>query len=165
MIIRRAFRTWMVIAAVALPIWPLIGWGIFGGGGWQFVALLISMPILFVAMIAVVGLIWARPTVLREKAVSWLDVSVLTIWHVSVIGFGLFGPASNAFAVLGVIAGLAAFWLVLWEFFSDARNRARETFAEFEQMAARPSMNPNQPLVSESEEIIVIRETRIPPED
>ena len=164
MIIRRAFRTRMVIAAVALPIWPLIGWGIFGGGGWQFLGLLISMPILFVAMMAVAGLIWARPTVRRERAVSWADVGVLTLWHASVIGFGLFGTWSNAFAVLGVIVGLAAFWLVLWEFFTDARDRARETLAEFEQMAARPS-NPNLPGIRDGEELIVIREKPIEPKD
>ena len=165
MIIRRAFRTWMVIAAVVLPIWPLIGWGIFGGGGWQFLGLLISMPILFVAMLAVAGLIWARPTVRREKAVSWLDVGILTIWQVSVIGFGLFGPSSNAFAVLGVLAGIAAFWVVLWEFFTDARDRARETIAEFEQMAARPTVGQNRSPVRDGEELIVIRETPISPKD
>ena len=164
MIIRRAFRTWMVIAAVVLPIWPLVGWGIFGGGGWAFLGLLISMPILFLAMMVVAGLIWARPTVRRERAVSWADVGILTLWHVSVIGFGLFGPASNAFAVLGVIVGLAAFWLVLWEFFSDARDRARETIAEFEQMAARPSsVSPSG--IRDGEELIVIREKPIEPQD
>jgi hypothetical protein len=165
MIIRRAFRTWMVIAAVVLPIWPLIGWGIFGGGGWQFVALLIAMPILFVAMLSVAGLVWARPTVRREKAVSWLDVGILTLWQVSVIGFGLFGPSASAFAVFGVIAGLATFWVVLWEFFTDARDRARETFAEFEQMAARPTLRPNTPRVPDGEELIVIKEAQIPPKD
>lgn len=164
MIIRRAFRTWMVIAAVVLPIWPLVGWGIFGGGGWAFLGLLISMPILFVAMMVVAGLIWARPTVRRERAVSWPDVGILTLWHVSVIGFGLFGPASNAFAVLGVIVGLAAFWLVLWEFFSDARERARVTIAEFEQMASRPSTS-NPAGIRNGEELIVIREKPIDPQD
>ncbi|MBG6239900.1 hypothetical protein IWX78_002890 [Mycetocola sp. CAN_C7] len=167
MIIRRAFRTWMVIAAVALPIWPLIGWGIFGGGGWQFLVLVISMPILFVAMLIVAGLIRARPTVRREKAVSWLDVGILTLWQASVIGFGLFGPSSDAFAVLGVLTGLAAFWIVLWEFFTDARNRARETMAEFEQMASRPTARPNglNGPVRDGEELIVVKETRIPPKD
>jgi hypothetical protein len=165
MIIRRAFRTWMVIAAVALPIWPLVGWGIFGGGGWQFVALLISMPILFVAMLTVAGLVWARPTVRRERAVSWLDVGILTLWQACVIGFGLFGPASSAFAVFGVLAGLAAFWVVLWEFFTDARDRARETLAGFEQMAARPTVRQNPAIVRDGEELIVIEEKWIAPKD
>jgi uncharacterized membrane protein YuzA (DUF378 family) len=163
MILRRAFRIWMLIAAVALPIWPLVGWGIFGGGGWQFLVLIIAMPILFVTMAAVAGLIWARPTVRREKAVSWLDVGVLTLWQACVIGFGLFGPASDAFAVLGVLVGLAAFWVVLWEFFTDAKKRAKETMAEFERMAARPSVRRNAPLARDGEELIVIKEAQIPP--
>lgn len=165
MILRRAFRTWMLIAAVVLPIWPLVGWGLFGGGGWEFLVLVVSMPILFVTMAIVAGLIWARPTVRREKAVSWLDVGILTLWQACVIGFGLFGPASNLFAVVGVLAGLAAFWVVLWEFFEDAKKRAKETMAEFEQMAARPSMRGNPPLAREGEELIVIRETEIRPKD
>jgi hypothetical protein len=158
----------MLIAAVVLPIWPLVGWGIFGGGGWQFLVLVIAMPILFVTMAIVAGLIWARPTVRREKAVSWLDVGVLSLWQACVIGFGLFGPSSNAFAVLGVLAGLAAFWVVSWQFFTDARKRARETMAEFERMAARPTMRPgtpNAPIARDGEELIVIRETQIPPKD
>ena len=165
MIIRRVFRTWMVIAAVVLPIWPLIGWGIFGGGGWAFLGLLISMPILFVAMMGVAGLIWARPTVRKERAVSWPDVGVLALWQACVIGFGLFGPASNLFALVGVLAGLGAFWLVLWEFFTDARDRARETLAEFEQMAQRPTVRDNPAGIRDGEELIVIREKPIEPTD
>ncbi|WP_411721015.1 hypothetical protein [Mycetocola sp.] len=165
MILRRAFRTWMFIAAVALPIWPLIGWGIFGGGGWEFLVLIIVMPALFVSMITVAGLIWARPTVRKQKALSWPDVGVLTLWQVCVIGFGFFGPASNAFAVVGVLAGLAAFWLVGWEFFTDAKKRAKETMAEFERIATRPGMRPKAPLARDGEELIVIKEAQIPPKD
>lgn len=155
----------MLIAAVVLPIWPLVGWGLFGGGGWEFLVLIVSMPILFLTMAAVAGLIWARPTVRRERAVSWLDVGVLTLWHACILGFGLFGPASNGFAVVGVLAGLAAFWVASWEFFTDARKRAQETMAEFERIATRPTMGRTAPLARDGEELIVIKEVQIPPKD
>ncbi|HEV7848089.1 MAG TPA: hypothetical protein VGO88_02035 [Mycetocola sp.] len=165
MILRRAFRTWMFIAAVALPIWPLVGWGIFGGGGWEFLVLMIVMPVLFVTMLIVAGLIWARPAVRRAAAVSWLDVGVLSLWQACVIGFGLFGPSSNLFAVVGVLAGIAAIWVVSWEFFTDAKKRAKQTMAEFERIATRPRMRPNAPLARDGEELIVIKEAQIPPKD
>jgi hypothetical protein len=101
----------------------------------------------------------------REKAVSWLDVGILSLWHASIIGFGLFGPSSNGFAVLGVLAGLAAFWIVLWEFFTDAKKRAQETMAEFERMASRPTVRRGAPLARDGEELIVIKEAQIPPKD
>ncbi|AWB86738.1 hypothetical protein C3E77_08970 [Mycetocola zhujimingii] len=150
----------MLIASVALPIWPLIGWGIFGGGGWEFVGLVIAMPILFLALAAVSLLIYARPTVRREKAVNWWDVLVLTLWHVFIIGFGLFGENTTTFAVLGVLAGIAAFWYSVWAFFKDAAKRARETLAEFEQMATAPTIGRVPPGATgvASEQVIIVRE-------
>ncbi len=161
MIVRRAFRPWMFIASIVLPIWPLIGWGIFGGGGWEFIGLVIAMPILFLALTAVSLLIYARPTVRREKAVAWWDILILTLWHVFIIGFGLFGPNTSTFAVLGVLAGIVAFWYSVWAFFTDAARRARETLAEFEQMATAPTVGrvpPGSSTVSE-EHVIIVQES------
>ncbi|MFU8947056.1 hypothetical protein ACLRGF_10020 [Mycetocola zhadangensis] len=162
MIVRRTFRTWMFIASVALPIWPLIGWGIFGGGGWEFLGLVIAMPILFVVLLAVSALIYVRPTVRREKAVAWWDVAILTLWHALIVGFGLFGPNTSTFAVLGVLTGIVAFWYVVWAFFTDATKRAKETLAEFEQMATAPSQRRVPPAGMTNENVIIVQEN---PED
>ncbi|WP_147440897.1 hypothetical protein [Mycetocola zhadangensis] len=158
MIVRRTFRTWMFIASVALPIWPLIGWGIFGGGGWEFLGLVIAMPILFVVLLAVSALIYVRPTVRREKAVAWWDVAILTLWHAFIVGFGLFGPNTSTFAVLGVLIGIVAFWYVVWAFFTDAARRARETLAEFEQMATPPTQRRVPPAGSTGDNVIIVQE-------
>lgn len=152
----------MFIASVALPIWPLIGWGLFGQDGWDFVGLVVAMPILFLALIAVSGLIYARPTVRREKAVAWWDVAILTLWHVFIVGFGLFGPNTSTFAVLGVLTGIAAFWYAVWAFFTDATKRAKEALAEFEQMATAPTQRRVPPAGSQGstgEPVIIVRES------
>ncbi|GAB3616823.1 hypothetical protein GCM10027416_13800 [Okibacterium endophyticum] len=157
MMIRRAFRYWMFIASVALPIWPLIGWAVFGDSGWEFLGLIVAMPILFLALLAVSLLILARPEVRAGTGVSWPDVAVLTAWHVAVIGFGLFGASSSLFAVLGVVAGLAAFWLAIWELVRGAARRTRATFAEFERLAQQsPAGAPRRP--DDGGEFIVIEE-------
>jgi len=153
MIIRRAFRYWMLIAAVALPIWPLIGWSIFSQGGWAFLGLVVAMPILFVAMAAVDLLIYMRPAVRRTGALSWIDVGILALWHALIIAFGFFGATASLFAVLGVCAGVAAFWLSIWQLIRDAARRTRETLAEFERIASRPSPGP-----VDGGEVIVIEE-------
>jgi hypothetical protein len=160
MIVRRTFRTWMFIASVALPIWPLIGWGLFGGGGWEFLGLIIAMPILFLALIAVSALVYARPTVRRERAVAWWDVVILTLWHALIVGFGLFGPNTSTFAVLGVLTGIAAFWYVVWAFFTDAAKRARETLAEFEQMATAPTQRRVPSAGTSGENVIIVQENQ-----
>ena len=152
----------MFIASVALPIWPLIGWGLFGDDGWDFLGLVIAMPILFLALMAVSALIYARPTVRREKAVAWWDIAILTLWHVFIVGFGLFGPNTSTFAVLGVLTGIAAFWYAVWAFFTDATKRAKEALAEFEQMATAPSQRRVPPAGSQQstgEPVIIVRET------
>ncbi|MET0975293.1 MAG: hypothetical protein ABWX82_06470 [Leifsonia sp.] len=136
MILRRAFFYALVPAAFVLPAWMLIGWGIFGHGGWGFLGLIIACPIVFIALVVIAALIAARPTVRRERAVSWWDVLALTIAWGSVIGFGFFGDTASLFAVLGALATIAAFWLTLWELFTDGARAVRETMETFERQAA-----------------------------
>jgi len=115
MLIRRAFYYWQFPAAVILPLWLLIGWGIYADGFWSFVGLLILCPILFLAMIIVGVLISLRAAVRGEKAVSWIDVGVLAFWHLMIIGFGFYGDSANWFAVGGVIGFLLAFWMSIYQ--------------------------------------------------
>ncbi len=32
--LRRAFFGWLIPAAFVLPLWLLVGWGVFDAGGW-----------------------------------------------------------------------------------------------------------------------------------
>ena len=136
MIIRRAFFYWRFIAIFVLPAWPFVGWGLFGESGWSLVGLFIAMPILAIALAAIAFLISARASVRTTRLVSWTDVGLLALWHVTIICFGSFSSGVALWAVLGVVAGLAAFWGVISQLISETTRRARETMAEFERMAA-----------------------------
>jgi glucan phosphoethanolaminetransferase (alkaline phosphatase superfamily) len=163
MFVRRAFFNWMFLAAAVLPIWPLISVGIFSGSGWTFLGLVVAMPILFIALLVVAFLIRARFDVRQQRAVSWVDVALLSVWHATIIAFGFFTPASAILATAGIIIGIAIFWFELWQLLRSAAERARAAMAEYEQMSRQPASPPRMPRPSEPaqvEEFIVIHEER-----
>ncbi|WP_223690255.1 hypothetical protein [Leifsonia poae] len=159
MFIRKAFYWWLFPSAVVLPVWLLIGWAIFHPSGWTFLGLLVICPILFVAQLAIGGIIAARKTAREERAVSWIDVGLLTLWHASIVVFGCFLPGvSGWIAVVGVLLGLATFWVSLWELVTEARLRVKQTFDAYER-AAQPNTARSASVV-DGGEFIVIEERR-----
>lgn len=113
MLLRRLFYRWQFLAAIALPGWLLVGWGVFGGSGWVFPLLLVGAALLAASLAIVSGLMRARGSVRRDRALSWWDVAILAAWHAAVIGLGFFGPTTALFTVLGITIGLAGFWYSL----------------------------------------------------
>lgn len=157
MLLRRAFFYWQFIAALVLPLWLFVGWGLSSGSGWSFVGLLVLAPMLFVFMLVVSVVVYMRSSVRRSNAVSWWDVAVIGAWHASIVAFGFFSEANEAVAVLGVLLGLASFWVAMWQLVTETRAKAREALREFEQMSTRPS-TPRQPVVDGG--VYVVTETR-----
>jgi hypothetical protein len=128
MVLRRALYYWQFIGAVVLPIWVLIGRGIIlADVGWDFVLYLVLCPILFVAMLAVSALTVARKKVRDSRAVSWQDVAVIGVWHISIIAYGF--VAITGLAALIVLVGLAAFWSAAWQLYTETRSRVKEAFS------------------------------------
>lgn len=113
--LRRAFYRWLFPAALVLPLWLLLGWGVFQAGGWVFLwVLFIALPSVFVGQLALALLVRARPSVQTTKAVSWWDVAGFGLWHVLTIAVGCFSERWFPFTLTAaIIAGLALFWLVL----------------------------------------------------
>ena len=145
MLIRRAFLRWLVAAVVVLPIWLAVGWAIFGGGGWGTLGLIITVPIAFIALGIIALLVWARPTVRAERAVSWTDVGVIGAWHASIIGIGFYGQGSTFFGVAAILLAIAAFWVAIWQLVSDGARRMQATMSEFERLAAQQAGSPLPP--------------------
>ena len=137
MILRRLFFRWQFIAVIALPAWLLVGWAVFGSGGWGTLGLAIVVPVAFIALGIVALLVNSRPTVRAERATSWLDVGVLGAWHLSIIATGFYGPGGAWFAVFAVILAIAAFWVSLWQLISDGAKRMKASMDEFERLAAQ----------------------------
>jgi hypothetical protein len=149
---RRILYLGQFVAAVALPIWVLVSRGLLADGvGWQFLVYLIACPFLSIAMLAVGGLVSARRSVRLQRAVSWPDAALLSLWYLAIIAYGLW--ASVGLAVAVVVLGVALFWVGIWLLFTETRARFRGLVADFEE-ASRPSSGPS--LGSEPRRIIVI---------
>lgn len=171
MLIRRAFLRWLVAAAVVLPIWLAVGWAIFGGGGWGTLGLVITVPVAFIGLGIIALLVWARPTVRAERAVSWTDVGVIGAWHLSIIGIGFYGASAAMFGVLAILLAIAAFWAAIWQLVSDGARRVQATMTEFERLAAEQSNRgasdaaggtpPRRPPFDDGDgDVIIVREVR-----
>ena len=145
MVLRRAFFYWQTAAALVLPVWLLIGWGIWGTTAGELVGVAITAPILVVALLIVVGLTIARRSVRAARAVSWLDVAVLGFWHAMLIGLGFFGDAASWFAVFAVIGAIVAFWSAVWQLVTETRKRVRAVLDEF-QRVTEPSGTRRAPI-------------------
>lgn len=143
-VIRRTFFFEQFIAAFAIPVWLFVGWGVYGGSGWGFLGILITAPVVFIALLVIALIVFARPAVRRERMVSWKDVALFTVLHGSLIALGFFGQNTTLFVALALLAGIAGFWLSLWELFTDSARSMRATMAAFEQAAAPPQQAQQQ---------------------
>jgi hypothetical protein len=119
-----------------LPVWLLIGWGVWGTSSGSLFAVAVTAPILVLALLIVVGLTLARRSVRERRAVSWLDVGVLAFWHAMLIGLGFFGDSAGWFVVFGVIGGIVAFWSAIWQLVTETRRRVRAVFDDIQRAAA-----------------------------
>ncbi|WP_194419744.1 MFS transporter permease [Microbacterium abyssi] len=121
--LRRAFYRWMFPAAVVLPLWLMIGWGIFNAGGWAFLwVLFIAIPSVFVGQLVLTLLQRARPSARETRTASWWDVLGFGVWHALTIAVGCYPEAWFPLLLIGAIAvALALFWLMLWQLWGEAR--------------------------------------------
>jgi len=137
MLLRRIVFYAQFPMAVALPVWVLITRGIIENGiGWEFVAYLIVCPILFIALLVIAALVFARKTVRVERAVSWLDTALLIALWAALIASGLY--AQQGMAVLVVLLLIAGFWIAAYELFLDTRRRINEFSASLEDAVRQP---------------------------
>lgn len=151
-------------AAVVLPLWLLIGWGIFNAGGWAFLwVLFIAIPSVFVGQLALAFLVRARPSVREQSAVSWRDVAGFTLWHGLTIAVGCYPQQWFALLLIAaVVVGIGLFASTLRQLWGEARvvtdpsirvtSPAWNSPLQEEPVAEQPRRSP------ESHDVFVIRE-------
>ncbi len=124
--LRGAFYRWMFPAAVALPLWLLVGWGVFNADGWAFLwVLFIAIPSVFIGQIVLTLLQRARPSARETRMASWWDVLGFGIWHALTIAVGCYPQSWFPLLLTGAIAvALGLFWLMLWQLWGEARTAA-----------------------------------------
>ena len=128
MFYRRALFYWQFTAAILLPVWVVIGQGVFGAtDGWDIVLYIVLGIILGVSMLVVAGLTMARKSVRDTRTVSPQDALVLSGWHLAIIGYGFYSQPLLAAVI--VILTTVAFWSALWQVFTETRARVKNAFA------------------------------------
>jgi hypothetical protein len=137
-LIRRAFFYWQFIAVIVLPLWLVVGWPVFGAGGWKVLGVFFGAVALGIGLLVVSSLFYARKEVRASRAVSWPDVGVLSVWHALIITVGFYAAASPWVSVLAIVVGIGAFWFALWELFDAAKRRVRAVIDEID-LAAKPA--------------------------
>lgn len=121
--LRQAYYRWLFPAAVVLPLWLLLGWGIFGAGAWALLwVLFIAIPSVLVGQTILTLLVRSRPSVRATRAVSWWDVAGFTVWHVLTVVVGCyprdwFGLALTA----AILVAVLLFWLMLVQLWNEAK--------------------------------------------
>ncbi|WP_438352752.1 MFS transporter permease [Microbacterium sp. CJ88] len=161
--LRRAFFLWLFPAAFVLPLWLLVGWGVFNAGGWAFLwVLLVAIPSVLIGQLVLTLLVRARGTVRTARAVSWWDVLGFTVWHALTISLGFFVEAWWLPVMLvTVLVGLGLFWLQLWQLWREARGAAVSVLRTAEGMAYIPPAAEEDRLRDQARqhgEVIVISE-------
>lgn len=159
--LRQAFFRWLIPAAFLLPLWLLIGWGVFQGGWAILWVLFIAVPSVFVGQLVLTLLTRSRPSVRAERAVSWLDVAGFTLWHALTIAVGCF--IDGAFGWLlaaAVVVGVGMFWLQFWQLWTEAKANGagfRQTVSW--SMAEGVGAEGSSERSARGPEVIVVRET------
>ncbi|MCR2814399.1 MFS transporter permease [Microbacterium jiangjiandongii] len=160
--LRRAFFLWLLPAAFVLPLWLLVGWVAFDGGGWALLWMLfIALPSVLIVQLVLTLLVRARGTVRAQRAVSWWDVLGFSLWHLSVISLGFYASTwvAQAFASAAIAVGL--FWLLLWQLWSEARPRVTLVRAGDGTAFIPPPERRDEPVAEPA--VVVIEEKRTPP--
>ncbi|SDQ11422.1 MFS transporter permease [Microbacterium sp. cf332] len=158
--LRRALFHWLLPAALVLPIWLIVGWAVSGASGWAFLwVLFIAVPAVLVGQLVTTLFVRARGTVRHTRMLSWWDVLVFTVWHVSIVVVGLhpdglFWPL----LLLSVAAFLAVFWVSLWQLFREARPVSLFRVAT-DPAFLRETIRPGAERAN-AERVVVIEETR-----
>lgn len=156
--LRQAFYRWLFPAAVVLPLWLLIGWGVFNAGGWAFLwVLFIAIPSVFLGQIVLTMLVRARPSVRETRAVSWWDVGGFGLWHVLTIAVGCYPQTWFALLLVGAIAtAVGLSWLMLWQLWNEAKGAGGGIrFVTRQQTEPGPDAPARQPRNSE---VFIIQE-------
>jgi hypothetical protein len=121
--LRGVFYRWMFPAVVILPLWLLIGWGIFNAGGWAFLwVLFIAIPSVFIGQLVLTLLQRARTSARETRMASWWDVLGISVWHGLTIAIGCYPQAwFPLLLTAAIVVAIALFWLMLWQLWGEAR--------------------------------------------
>ncbi|GAB3802174.1 hypothetical protein GCM10028798_18860 [Humibacter antri] len=162
MALRRALLRWQLVAVPVLPLWLLVGFGIFGSGVGGFFLLFLGSGVLFVFLAVLAGLTRLRPRVRERKAPGWWDAAATLAFHLALVGLGFFGATGVAFGLAAVVLGLGTFWLTLWELVREWRDRVSSAVTRASAApgtAEQTADGPSRRRGPEDGEVIIVHES------
>jgi hypothetical protein len=121
--VRAALLRWQLFAIAVLPLWLLVGYGVFGGGPAGLFPLLLGTGVLVVFLAVLAGLTRLRPTVRRNRRLGPLDTGLTLAFHLALLGLGFYGATGVAFGLASVVLGLGTFWFTVAELTREWRDR------------------------------------------
>ncbi|MGV8884249.1 MAG: MFS transporter [Microbacteriaceae bacterium] len=125
---RRALFYWQFTAAIVLPLWVIVGQGLFGAtDGWDIVLYIVLGVILGFSMVVIAAITFLRKSVRTTRTVSSQDAVVLVVWHLAIIAYGFYSQPILATVIVFMTA--VAFWSALWQLFAETRSRIKNAFA------------------------------------
>jgi len=128
MLFRRALFYWQFTAALLLPVWVVVGRGLYGrSNGWDILLYIVLSIVLGFSLLAVAGITAARKSVRSARAVSSRDAVILAVWHVAIIAYGFADFA--LLAAIIILVTVIAFWQAVIALFTETRQRVRSAFA------------------------------------
>ena len=161
MVLRRAILRWQLFAIPVLPLWLLVGFGVFGGGAGGFFLLFIAAVVLFAFLAVIAGLTRLRPPVRDTRAVGVWDAAATIAFHVALVGLGFFGATGAAFGIVSAVLGLATFWLAVWELLREWRDRVSDAVARASSWPDRAEAGAGRPVRGrrpDDGDVIIVRE-------
>lgn len=158
--IRRGFFSWLLPAALVLPAWLFIGWGLSGSGAWAFVwVLFMAVPSVAVGQLLATLLVRVRPSVRRERALSWADVGIFSLWHALIVVVGFFPQSWFALALLAsIVVFVAVLVTAVTQLLAEGR-AVIDSQAQQLRDYANPDLFPSEARAARDAEVIVIHES------
>ena len=141
MLFRRAFYWVQIAAIVLLPLWIIVARSVAARSfGALDVLVFLSWPALAIAMVATLGITWARKSVRSTRTLSWQDVAALSTWYVVAIAFGAFIAVSSQLGTgltggLLVLVTIGVMWVATWQLVAAARKRVKTVLASLDYTA------------------------------
>lgn len=121
MTFRKIVTTVTPYSVLALPLWVVLGSGVFGRSGWKFLASLPIGAVMLVALGLLAMLTWGLRAHQPDHLLPLPEAYLWTILIVSGIGIGLFNTWFYTFIAAGMVAGLTLFGLAFWRIVANAK--------------------------------------------
>lgn len=127
-------------AVLVIPALIFAGWLIRGAQGSELLAVLLGSPACLILLAGLSGVVWARPDVREDRAVSGRDVAILgAVWALWILGALLPAPAGPILLAVAVVATIVAVIVEALQLKKVAKDRLDAQLDHLRSQGANPT--------------------------